>query len=219
MFYNRKSVKVITPFNDSGNKVVTLEDMKLFLRVDGTTDDDLISSLIDAATDMVKQYTRRAILTETLELIVDRPTNSGMDELDRLGSGVHHTTRQAAMGWSNEIDLPFIPIQSVTSIKTYDATNTEHTMTASDYELDQQGGRIYLDNGVSWPSDLRDREAMVIRYVAGYGDDPEDIPESIKLAVKMYVSNMYNCRESCEMPISCKALLEPYRLYDTLGFC
>lgn len=219
MFFNRKSIKVITPFSDNSEKVISLADMKSYLRVDTTSEDALINDLIDVATDMIKQYTRRAIITETLELILDRPSNSGADELDRLGDGVHNTTRQSAQGWTNEVDLPFIPIQSITSIKTYDTTNAESAMTSTDYELDGDGGRIYLDTGISWPSSLRDREAMKIRYVAGYGSSPQDIPPAIRQALRMLVAHMYECRTSCDMPADCKKLLEPFKLYDTLGFC
>jgi len=217
MFYNRKSLKVITPFSDNPEKVISLSDMKNYMRVDGTTDDNLINDFIDIATEAAKQYMRRAIITETLELILDRPSNSGFDEVDRLGDGVHNTTRQSVYGYGNEIDLPFLPIQSITSIKTFDVTNAETTVSAAFYTLDGDGGRVFLNSGNVWPSNLRDRAAMKIRFVAGYGSVPSAIPAGIRQAVRQHVSYMYECRQSCEMPPACQALLQSYRLLDDMG--
>ena len=216
MYYNRKSLKVITPASAVSEKPVSLAEMKSYMRVDTEDDDALINDFIDIATECVKQYTRRSIMTETLELTIDYFGDS-RDEFDTLSEGVHNTTRASVFGYGNEIDLPFIPIQSITSIKTYDTTNAESTFSSTYYQLDETGGRVYLNSGATWPTGLRDREAIKIRYVAGYGSTPQSVPAPIKQAIRQHVSFMYECRQSCELPPSCKALLEPYRLLDHMG--
>lgn len=217
MYYNRKSLKVITPASDNSEKPVSLAEMKAYMRVDVETDDAIINDFIDIATEAAKQYLGRSVMTETLELTLDR-FGAGVDELDRLGSGVHNTTRQAVMSYGNEIDLPFPPVQSITSIKTFSTDNSESTFSSSYYQLDETGGRVYLNQGSTWPTSLRDREAVKVRYIAGYGSAPQDVPLPIKQAIRQHVSYMYECRQSCELPPSCKALLEPYRLLDYMGF-
>lgn len=216
MRYNRITVKVTTPPSVSP---VTLSDMKEYLRVDTTADDNLIQDFIDAASESVKQYLRRSLITETLELTMDGFGQLADEGILALGAGVHVGSYSYILGRPNEIDLPFLPIQSVTSIKTFNRANQESTFDSELYELDETGGRIYLDEGVTWPDNLRGREAVKITYVAGYGDAGSDIPAPIIQSIKGYVGKMYDCRDMCEMPDMCKAILAPYKLYDELGYC
>jgi len=220
MFYNRKSIKVVTPASQmvDAERVISVDDMKTYLRVDVVVDDDLIGELIDTATEAARNYIKRSILLETLELTLDQPSNNGTDEFDRLGAGTYEGTRQSILGNLNEIDLPYPPISSIASVKTYGTDNTESTMSSSIYELDETGGRFYLNEGNVWPSNLRRRESVKIRYISGYGATPAAIPMAIKQAIRQHVAFMYECREACEMPPSCKALLQSYRILDQLGF-
>ena len=57
-------------------------------------------------------------------------------------------------------------------------------------------------------------------YTAGF----KNVPEDIKLAVKMMVNTMYERREDviigtivAEMPLGVKALLMPYKTYNWFG--
>lgn len=212
---NRKSIEVITA---PAAQVVSVADMKAYLRVDTSDDDDLISDFIDAAQESMKQYLRRALITETLELTMDGFGQNQDDPLLSLGAGVHTGSYPYLTGYGNEFDLPFAPIQSITSIKTFNRSNAESTLSSDKYELDEQGGRVYLNEGETWPSNLRHREAVKVRYTAGYGDAATDIPAPIVQAVKMHVGMMYDCRGMCELPESCKRLVDGYKLYDGFGF-
>lgn len=220
LYYNRKSIKVITPpVSGVGvSKIISVADMKSYLRVDTSDDDTLIGDFIDIATEAARNYTQRAILQETIELTLDRPSDSGLDEFDKLSAGTYSTTKSTILGNYDEIDLPFPPIVSITSVKTYNTSNTEETLDSSKYELDETGGRLYLNIGEVFPSDLRDREAVKIRYVAGYGASATGVPATIKQAIRQHVAFMYECRQACEMPPSCKDLLQNYKLYDNMGF-
>lgn len=216
MRWNRKSLEIITA---PVNAVVSTADMKTYLRVDTSDDDALIDDFIDAATQQARNYLNRSLITETLELTMDGFTeNNDSDErLARLGAGVHNVSYPYIIGHNNSVDLPFAPIQSVTSVKTFDRDNTESTFSAANYELDEQGGRLYLNEGETWPDNLRAREAVKIRYVSGYGDDATDIPSPIVQSIKMMVAQMYECRGVCDMPASCKNMLNQYKLYDFMA--
>ena len=218
-YFNRKTVKVITPPVASP---ISLEDMKKYLRVDDAADDDLIQSFIDAATESMKQYLKRSLITETLEFSMDGfgVSDSASDhKLDRLGPGVHTTSYPDVLGRGNEVDIPFLPIQSVTTVKTFNRSNTVSTFDSAKYELDEEGGRIYLNEGEIWPTDLRAREAVKIQYVSGYGNAGDDIPATIIQAIKAHVAAMYDCRCPCEMPDLCVRILAPYKLLDYLEWC
>jgi hypothetical protein len=210
--YNRKSVSVTASTDDPA---ISLADMKLFLRVDGTGDDDIITAYIATATEAVKEHLRRAILTETFVFKADGFTDAyGDDRLLSLGPGVHTVSRPYVLGGGDTLDLPYPPLQSVTSIVTYDRGNIGSTYTASRYQVDLTSGRIYLNEGETWPSDLRAQDAVQVTYVAGYGSG--SIPAPILEAIRMYVTSMY---EGCAgMTDQAKALLAPYRRADELAW-
>ena len=216
MYYNRKSTKVITP-PSSATPIISVAEMKSYLRVDTADDDTLIGELIDTATEMARDYTRRAILQETLELTMDGFSDTGIDETV-LGPGIHDMSKSAALGYGDEFNLPFPPIVSITTIKTFNTANTESTYSSDNYELDETGGRVYLNQGETWPVNLRDREAVKVRYIAGYGSSATGIPLAIKQAIRQHTAHMYECRQSCAIPKDCKALLSPYKLLDGLGY-
>lgn len=207
--YNRKTVTVITP---PASLAVSLTDMKAYLVVEGTGDDALLTAFITAATEAAKQYLRRSITTETLELTMDGFTEFNDENLVALGPGVHTGSYPYLLGGGSEIDLAFPPVQSVTSVKTYSRANTESTFDSANYQLDGAGGRIFLNEGVTWPENLRDRAAVKVRYIAGY----TSVPAPILQGIKQHVAAMYECREACEMPSVSKAVMSSYKLYDEL---
>lgn len=217
MKYNRKSIAVIT---SPINPVVSTANMKTYLRVDTSDDDSLIAGLVSSTTNVMKQYLRRSLISETLELTMDGFWKSGSEDgLIKLGEGVHIGHYGSITGYGNEFDLPFRPIQSITSIKYYDTANTENTLSSAYYSLDETGGRVYLNEGYSFPTNLRKREAVKVRYVAGYGDDDTDIPAPIVQAIKMHVANLYDCREACgSLPDMCKSMVAGYKLFDGMGY-
>lgn len=212
MRFNRKSVTVTASTDDPA---ISLADMKGFLRVDGTADDDQITAYIATATEAVKQYLRQAILTETFVFKADGFTDGyGDDRLLALGPGVHTVSRPYVLGGGETLDLPYAPMQSVTSIVTYDRGNIGTTFAASRYQVDLTSGRIYINEGETWPSDLRAQDAVQVTYVAGYGSG--SIPTPILEAIRMYVQSMY---EGCAgMTDQAKALLAPYRRADELAW-
>lgn len=212
MRFNRKSVYV-TVSND--DPAISLADMKAFLRIDGTADDDQITAYITTATEVVKQYLRRAVLTETFVFKADGFTDPGGDDrILALGPGVHTASRPYLLGGGETLDVPFPPLQSVTSIVTYDRGNNSSTFAASRYEVDLQSGRIYLNEGEVWPSDLRAQDAVEVTYIAGYGSG--SIPAPILEAIRAYVEALY---DGCgELSDNARKMLAPYRRMDELAW-
>ena len=152
---------------------VTLAEAKLHCRVDIADDDTLITALITAATEMAEQKTGRAIMTQTLELTLD--------------------------AFPDAFELTRVPVQSVTSVKYYDTTGAQQTLSNTLYALDAADdfGFAYISPvyaGV-WP-DTRDQiNAVAVRYVAGYADSAS-VPQSIKNWILLMVSTMYENRET-----------------------
>jgi len=212
MRYNRKSVYV-TASNDS--PAISIADIKTFLRVDTSEDDPVVNAYIATATEAIKQYCRLAILTETFVFKADGFAYAGADDrLMSLGPGIHTASVPYILGGGETLDLPFPPLQSVTSIVTYDRTNNASTFSASAYQVDLQSGRIYLNEGETWPTDLRAQDAVAVTYVAGYGSG--SIPAPILEAIRRYVEQLY---DGCEgMTDEIRRLLAPYRRADELAW-
>lgn len=213
MTFNRKSVAVTTSNDDP---VVSVSDMAAFLKLDDdSTDNALLEAYIETATEAVKNYLNRAIRTETFTYRADRfGARDGDEAMLRLGPGVHDMSRDYLFGGYEYIDLPYPPLQGVTSITTYDSANASTIFSSSLYNVDTIGGRIYLNEGQSWPSDLRDHNAVEIVYTAGYG--AASVPSPIKEAIRRYVANLY---EGCEgMSDEAMRPLRPYRIMDSLAW-
>lgn len=137
-------------------------------RVAGTTDDADIAILIKAAREMAEAITRRALITQTLELVLDAFPSGG-------------------------IELFCPPIASVTSIKYVDVDGVEQTLSASLYSLDSdtEPGMVAPAYGESWPETLDQINAVRVRYVAGYGG-AESVPAAIRTWIKMRAGTLYD---------------------------
>lgn len=169
-----------------------------------------------ASQDAIRRYLRRGVVTETVEVQLDGFPGYDDDGVFRLGPGVHTAYVPGLLSTGRDIDLPYAPVQSFTSITTYSRANAPAVFSSALYSVDLQGGRVYLNEGQSWPAELRDRDAVRLRYVIG--NEPADIPRSITHAIKQHVAIMYECREACELPDGCKAMLVGYRRIDDMGF-
>lgn len=159
---------------------VTLDRVKEHLRVDHSYDDLLISTYIQGARIFAEQFTARAFVTQTWELVLDEfPTN--------------------------EILIPLPPLQSVTSIKYDDSSGLEQTLATSEYDVDtasEPGWVVPVSTG--WPTGIWDGINVVrIQFVAGYNpsnDSPPDlaanIPASLKNCILLHTGLLYAQRES-----------------------
>ena len=152
---------------------VTLAEAKLHCRVDIADDDTLITALITAATEMAEQKTGRAIMAQTLELTLD--------------------------AFPYAFELTRVPVQSVTSVKYYDTTGAQQTLSNTLYALDAADdfGFAHISPvyaGV-WPNTRDQINAVAVRYVAGYAD-AASVPQSIKNWILLMVSTMYANRET-----------------------
>lgn len=172
---------------------VTLAEVKAGARLDSDveTDDALIAGYVRSA---VSQIDGRdggiglALLTQTWDYKIDCfPLRGRYDE----------------------IRLPLAPVQSVTSITYVDLAGASQTLATSRYQLAGVGdaeARIVTAYGYDWP-DTRDQpEAVTVRFVAGYGDTHNDVPEQIRHALMAMVRDQF---DGCSSDLPMK-LLDPF---------
>jgi len=112
---------------------------------------------------------------------------------------------------SMPINLPMPPLKSVTSIQYTDQDGLTTTVTATDYIVDTIGepGRVAFAKGKCWPSvTLQAVNGVVIRFVAGF----DEVPENVKLAIKFYVGFRFENPEMEDIPEAFYNLLWPDRM-------
>lgn len=171
---------------------VSASEAKAHCRVEISDDDSLITALIVAARQVVESRVQRALVTQTLDLTLEY------------------------FPWDNRrIVIPNPPLQSVTTLKYYDGEGTLQTWDSANYRvLTGTPGQIVPAYNVDWPS-IRDMpEAVVIRYVAGYGV-AANVPQSLKQAILLLVGHWYENREAAninaaatELPLAVQALCD-----------
>ena len=189
---------------------VTVTETKQFMRVDIADDDDLISDLIVTARQLCEEYTRRKFISTTVTLSLDGFPSS---ENDVWWNGVRDGALSQFYGFARCIKLPFAPVSSVASITTYNPANTPAVLSSSAYRLDT-GGNVMLNDDALWPTDLRNRDAVRIAYVAGYGASASLVPSPIKHAIKLTAAAMYDDRSCVTLPAGAMQMLDVYRVLE-----
>lgn len=189
----RYSSTLITP---PSSEPVTVADVKAWARISSDDEDVLLGSLIIAARQEAEKYLKRALITQTWEYTLDN-IPSYFDSI--IGDGVYELPVNVLYeGLPKSITLPYAPIQSITSVTTYNLENTGTVYSSDNYTLDVAGSRLVLDYSAIWPSDLRNKASLVIRYVAGYGS-ASAVPQAIKIAIMSYVQEVYESRGICDV--------------------
>ena len=197
---------------------VTLDEAKLFAKVDLTDDDALITALIVAARQKAETYTHRAFVEQTWEWFIDGAPGLASDDIDSLPRGWPWTLAYPGYGY---IAVPRSPLISVVSVKCYDLGDAETVWAASNYVVDihSEPGRILLASSRTWPSSLRPYNSILVRFTAGYGATAADVPDAIKTAIERMVAGGYEHRGDQVAGVAvarfddgARSLLDPYRV-------
>lgn len=182
---------------------ITLMECKLQARVDDDLEvfDSLFESYRRAATEECQRQTGRQLCTGTWEW------------------------RFREWPDGDELELPKPPLQSITHIKYYDSSDVQQTLSTDDYSVDiyRTPGRVVLDSGASWPN-LYDRwDAVLITFVAGYGN-PGDVPHSLRVAMRELVAHRFRHPEAVlvgtsliELPMNVRQVFTDYAVKRRVG--
>lgn len=181
----------LTVVTEPASEPISLAEAKLFLRVDHSDEDDLISALVTASRQILEQETRRCFLATSL--------------------------RATYPVWEERMYLPRSPLSSVTAVKYYDDANELQTL-SSDYYLvedEEIQPSISLRYGYSWPTTYSRPLPIHVEFDAGY----ETVPGPIVQAMYLLIGDMYEHREAqSELKLSDNKVLDrliwPYRVLD-----
>lgn len=136
---------------------ITAAEIKPAARIDGTEFDGQIAMVIPAIRAQAEHLLGRRLITQTVELV-----------LDDFPSEV-------------DIDLMLPDVQSIVSVKYYDASGVQQTIDGSAYYLDSESTPCWLIPVSDWPTTGDYANAVRIRYVVGYGNAATDVPANVRL--------------------------------------
>ncbi len=113
-----------------------------------------------------------------------------------------------------EMELHWSPAQSITSVAYVDTDGDTQALADTVYELGLFYGQgfVRLKYDQTWPTDVQSHpDVITVTSVAGYGDDPDDVPEPIRQAILLDALWQHTEREGANYPGAAIAnLLSPY---------
>ncbi len=173
---------------------VTVDEAKSHLRIDGTNEDVLLSSLIMTSRLHVETALNLALITQGWTLL--------LDEWPKLAS----------------VELPLRPLQQVAEVRVKDGEGSAITVDASDYVVDTASSHPRLvRKGGTWPLPGQLVNGIEVDLIVGYGNAATDVPASIRQALLLLIAHWYEHRDSVEIgsaevaiPQSVSRLLHPY---------
>jgi len=183
---------------DSATELISLPDAKLHLRVDHDDDDSLIDAIRASARKWAEKYAERSFFTQTWVRNLDVFPDS-LDVIELLNG----------------------PVQSVTTLKYFDEDDVQQTWDASNFRVDINSQVARIEAVDSFPDTFDRIDAIEITYLAGE-TDIADVDEEIVTAVKVFIADLYENRESfikgtqVNMIDIVKMLLNQFKVYNVI---
>ena len=152
----------------------TATEAKLEARIDGSAEDALITELIAAAREHCENYTGRQLYLATWRATFDT--------------------------FPTRIELPKVPLISVSSIKYIDSAGVQQTLAASGYQVMQSKfGKVVPAYGEVWPHTRAQPDAVEVEYKAGHVDtstspDTGAVPGPLVRGMMLYLNHWYEHR-------------------------
>ena len=172
---------------------LTLADAKAHLRISHADDDDYISKLIMAARRAIEQRTGLRLITQGWSLFVD------------------------AWPASPALSLQLAPLQAVDDVIAYGEDDAPSTFDAAHYYLDAAShpARVVLRDGRTPPRGGRPINAIEVRFTAGFGASPTDVPGDLRQALLLTIAHWFDHRGESDgggLPFSAIELVDPFRV-------
>lgn len=146
---------------------VTLEEVKLACRFDGTALDSDITAMLTDAVQLCEHESGQSLMPQTWELTLD--------------------------AFPDSIELTRVPVSAITSIKYIDTAGSLQTLSSGAYSLDNSDGfgaaHVTPVFNTSWPTTRSEPNAVKVLYVAGYANAAA-VPSNFKRQIKIFVAMM-----------------------------
>lgn len=141
---------------------VTVEELRSHARIAVNDYDDILNQAIVAARERCEGFCRRSLIDQTLDIWYD---SFEMGVIENIPRG---------------------PVRSLLGIYTYDYGSIETVVSDEIYRI--HGNTIIFSD---WVPLIRPRLGLKLQIVSGFGDDPEDVPMSIRMGILEYATHLF----------------------------
>lgn len=179
---------ILENISTSITEPVTLIEVKEHLRIEENHEDDYLTVLIKAAREQAEAYCETVIPSQLFRLTLDC--------------------------FPSSISIQKVPLISVESISYTDTAGDAQALAQYYIQRSTVSADIKPLYGESFPGTEDGRDKVVIEFTAGY----DEMPETIKHAIKLIAGSLYEQREDhsqnmtlADVPWSSKALLNGFK--------
>lgn len=167
---------------------ISRTEAKLHCRIDHSTEDDLVDSLIRAAREYAEEITGLKLMQQTWKAFYDE--------------------------FPSEFYLPFAPVSSVTHIKYTDIYGTQTTWATTYWEANtlEEPAEIDLKYGQSYPTvTLKTVNPIEVQFVCGYAS-ASDVPMPIRQAMYLLIGHWFDNRSAVTVGNTAASVSEPLKI-------
>lgn len=174
---------------------VTLAEAKAHLRIDGSAEDMLLTSLILTSRLHIEAALGLALINQTWMLVLDRWPCDGT------------------------VELPIAPLQAITGIRVRNAAGVATTIAPTTYLVDivSKPPRLVWNNTAP-PAPGRLANGIEIDLTTGFGASAASVPAPLKHAILMLTAHWHEHRDPIEIgstaariPDAVSDLIQPFR--------
>lgn len=170
-----------------------LQEIKDYLRITHSFDDTLLNRFAVITVQHIEKLTGRKFLTQTL-----RTWYNKFNENTYRQRYFRESHKLVPEEFDEDIILPYLPVNSVESIKTYDDADSETAVDSFKYRLANQDkdfwSIIRLKDSEYWPTDIRNLSGLAVEYICGEAATIDALPELYKQAIIEMVAYQYQHR-------------------------
>ncbi|MBW6421259.1 head-tail connector protein [Rhizobium sp. XQZ8] len=172
---------------------LTLAEIKVHLRIDGTDEDALLTSLIATAREHLERETGLCLITQSWRLYLYRWPKDGIARIEKY------------------------PVRTIDAVTVYEADGAAVEVPLEDHLLDGEGrpARLWLK---SPPTPGQAMNGIEIDFSAGFGEAGADVPDTLKRAMSIHTGHMFAFRgvispdqQPAGIPDGYERLIAPYR--------
>ena len=167
---------------------VTLDEAKLFLRIDTPDDDVLLASLITASRRLIEQATRNCLLQQTWRFGFDVWPSSLM------------------------LRLPLAPLLSLSAVTVMDGAGNRMAQNLANFQINPTSMPPTVQSKSMPPISAASEGGIQLAAVFGYGTTATSVPQALRVSVLMVLSQFYETRGlgDSTLPASVRTLIAPF---------
>lgn len=185
---------IVTTLAAPAAEPLGLAEAKEYLRIGGDGEDGLVQSLIAGARARIEQLAGVAMIARTLRVTMDWWPRGAIEK--------------------RTVVMPVRPADELVAVRVFNGAGDAQTVTDRFTLARGRSARLVWTSG-SFPWPGQRYNGIEIDYSAGFGDEPDDVAEALRLAVKRLVAHAYHARDPetlrGPLPEDVAGLISPWR--------